>query len=268
MDNYQAVKISKFKLLKHDKLDSNWLEKLVASLQLLPSVSYAPNRARAYVQLPEDQDADKVFVKLYEHTDCQARGFRRTNPFRRLLPRYASKEGNAYLKFQRLGLAVPDILAFGEEWKFMIRHRGLFVVEALEAPSVQRILHETRNLEWIERIFETISKIHRAGVTHGDAHLVNFIGLEDEIYVIDIDKSKPISEKGKVTDLVNILAGIFLEVDKTEEVGKGLRLYETSGLDIPLQKDELVSIARKKSLLFSDADRARYYGPSPKCLTL
>ncbi len=245
-----------------------WLENLIASLHLLPTVPYAPNRSRAYVQLPDDRDGDGVFVKLYAHTDCQARGFRRTNPFRRLLPRYASKEGNAYLKFQRLGLAVPEILAFGEEWKFMIRHRGLFVVEALGAPSVQHILHETRNLEWIERTIDSISKIHRAGVTHGDAHLVNFIGVGDKIYAIDIDKSKPISEKGKVTDLVNILAGIFLEVDNTDAVRKGLRLYETSGLDLPLQKDELISIARKKSLLFSDADRARYYGPNPKRLTL
>ncbi len=266
--NYHKIKIANFKLLKHEALDPDWLKHLIASLHRLPAVSYAPNRSRAYVQLPATSPDGQAFVKVYAHTDCQSRGFRRTHPLRRLLPRYASKEGNAYLKFLRLGLPVPEVLAFGEEWKLGIRHRGLFVVEALDAPSVQLLLHETRKTQWIAKIFSAISTIHRAGITHGDAHLVNFIGLNDKIYSIDIDKSKPISEKGQVTDLVNILAGIFMEIDDVMQIREGLRVYEKSGLAIPVGNDEIISVARRKSLLLAQADKVRYYGPEPQCIRL
>lgn len=265
---YRKIKIENFKILKHEKLDPMWLKTLIASLHALPPVPYAPNRSRAYVKLPANNYVNSVFVKLYAHTDCQSRGIRRTNPLRRLLPRYASKEGAAYLKFQRLGLTVPEILAFGEEWKFGIRNRGLFVVEALEAPSLQVLLHKTRNHEWIARILKTITKIHRAGVTHGDAHLVNFIGLDRKIYSIDIDKSKAVSEKGRITDLINIMAGIFLEINDTDRIKEGLSLYESFGLKIPLRKDELISIAMKKSRNVGDLDRARYYAPKPQSICL
>lgn len=264
MKHYQSVKLSNFKLYKHENLDLEWLNKLVLSLHRLPAVAYAPNRSRAYVPLSKDCNSNSAFVKLYAHTDYQSRGLRRTNPLRRLLSRYAAKEAHAYLNFRQLGLAVPKVLAFGEEWKFMVRHRGLFVVEALQGLSIQHLLHETRNTQWVERIFTTISRIHRAGVTHGDAHLVNFIGTEDEIYAIDIDKSKPVTEKGKATDLVNIAAGILLEIDDLDNISRGLELYQKTGLSMPLQKDELITIARKKNQHFSEADRVRYYGSTPK----
>lgn len=268
MKNYKKIKIDNFKFRINQEFTPQWLEKLIASLQLLPKVPYATNRSRAYVELSENNSVPRAFVKTYAHTDCQSRGFRRTNPLRRLLPRYAFKEGTAYIKFQRLGLRVPKLLAFGEEWKFGVRHRGVLIVEALEGPSLQTLLHETRDHEGIDRIFETITEIHLAGRTHGDAHLVNFIKSNDKIYAIDIDKSKTISEKGRVTDLINIMAGIFLEVDDRSRVKEGLIRYESAGLTLSLRKEELISMARKKSLEIDDTDKFRYYGCKPQLIRI
>lgn len=268
MDHYTKIKIDNFKIHINEKLDPQWLERLIGSLHLLPEVPYAPNRSRAYVESSENHSGPCAFVKLYAHTDCQSRGFRRTNPLRRLLPRYASKEGSAYLEFQRHGINVPSVLAFGEEWKFGIRNRGLFVVEAIAGPSLQALLHKTRDHKWIDLIFKAIIDIHMSGRTHGDAHLVNFIQLNDKIYAIDIDKSKAISEKGRITDLINIMVGIFLEVDAPDRVKNGLIEYESVGLKLFPRKRELISIARQKSRQIGDKDKARYFCSQPPLIRI
>lgn len=265
---FRKVKIGNFKLLATEALDLNWLERLVASLDILPPVSYAPNRARARVKLPADFAAESAFVKLYAHTDCQSRGFRRTNPFRRLLPRYAAKEAKAYLRFQRSGLAVPEMLVFGEEWRFGIRNQGLFAAETVDGPSLQSLLNDTRDPRWIDQIFDTITRIHQAGFTHGDAHLVNFLERDGNIYCIDIDKSKPISEKGRLTDLINIMSGIFLEIDDPDRIGKNLVRYGSSGMKMTTSIEELLRIARKKSQGTGELDKSRYYGAVPPLLHL
>lgn len=271
MENYRKIRADKFKLCVHRHLADQWLEDLIASLDRLPPVPYAPNRRRGFVKLPDACPFESAFVKVYAHTDCQARGFRRTHPLRRLLPRYASKEGKTYLKFQHMGLSVPTVLAFGEEWKYGIRGRGLFIVENIQAPSLQMLLHDACSGErhdWIERLFRTIADLHRAGVTHGDAHLVNFLGIDRTIYSIDIDKSKPVSPKRCTSDLINVMTGILLETSDTKIIEHGLDRYGSQGRELPSAKDAMISIARKKSLNIGEKDRARYYGPMPPSIEL
>ncbi|MCP4119807.1 MAG: hypothetical protein GY737_31290 [Desulfobacteraceae bacterium] len=246
LENYREMKMEGFKLTVAKDLDTGWLGKLISNLEILPPVPYATKRHRGFVALPPGGGLSRAFVKTYAHTDEQHRAFRRKHPLRRLFPRYAVKEGLAYLNFQRAGLAVPGLLAFGEEWKWGIRNRGIIVIEAVQAPSLQELLHKTRDTAWIDRIFETMARIHGAGVTHGDAHLVNFLGRDQEVLSIDIESSKPLSPKRQRTELVNVLVSIFREINDEEPVRAGIKLYETQTGQLLSQKDELIEIAINK----------------------
>ncbi len=271
LENYRNIKLNGFKLTAATAgLDMDWLDKLLARLDHLPPVPYAKNRHRGLVAMPAGSRFPNAFVKTYAHTDCQHRAFRRRHPLRRLFPRYAVKEGRAYLNFQRSGLKVPSLIAFGEEWQWGIRNRGVVVVEAVEAPSLQQLLHDTPDRAWISRIFETMAQIHNTGVTHGDAHLVNFLCRGQHIFSIDIVNSKPLSHKGRITDIKNVLISIFLEIDDPHIVRSGVTHYETRTGHAVEHLDKLLETAVGKARQAKEnKDRQQMFrAASPRVLSL
>lgn len=268
---YKKIKLKGFKLVTKSKgIDVAWLDKLISNLDLFPAVPYAKDRHRGLVAMPSGSPFPNAFVKTYSHTECSHQSFRRRHPFRRLIPRYAVKEGRAYLKFQQSGLAVPGIVAFGEEWKWGIRHRGVIVIEAIDAPCLQQLLHNTPDTIWIPRIFETMARIHNAGMTHGDAHLVNFLCSGKRIVSIDVVNSKPLSNKGRLTDITNVLISIFLEIEDTRAVKSGVNHYEEkTGYRVENIKGLMESALRTACVIRENKNREqKFRAVAPRVLSL
>ncbi len=244
---YIKSKINRFTMTIREDLDQKWLRTVIENIGSLPPVSYAPNRFRGFISPPENYDFKSLFVKTYSHTDCQHTSFKRRHFLHRLRPRYANSEGNAYINYQKKGLSTPALIGFGEEWRYGIRNRGVIIIEAINAPSVQDMLRTPDYKYWINTAFETITQIHKAGITHGDANLVNFIADNNRVLAIDIENSRQITQKKQLSDLVNIIKSYFLEYEERKIICENLTKYENAGLTLPIQSGQLIEKAKIKA---------------------
>ena len=257
---YQKIKIHGFHLKARTDLPTGWLPLLIANLDKLPHAPLAPDRQWAFVNLPENHQNLELFIKTYAPKDSRHSSFRRNHPLRRLLPRYAAKEAEAALRFQAKNLPAPELYVFGEEWKKGIRYRGVVIMEAVKGASAQSLLKHSPDLTLIGPVFRTIAEIHSCGLSHGDAHLPNFIWDQKQIKVIDIERSKKLTVKGQQADLMNIMLSILIEIEDTALITEGLRLYEETGPALPFHKGEAIkeALRRAKRIHRSASRSARF----------
>jgi len=247
MTAYIKKKVNDFTLFIRKDAEVNWLKSVIDNIGELPPVPYAPNRYRGFIPPPKNYDFTSLFVKTYSHTDCQQRSFKRRHFFHRLRPRYANSEGNAYINYNKKGLLTPTLIGFGEEWRYGIRNRGIIIIEAIDAPSVQDMLKTDEYEYWFNTVFDTIIQIHQAGITHGDANLVNFIADNNRVLSIDIENSRKITRKKQLSDLINIVKSYFLYHESEDIVKDNLIKYQTAGLILPIPINDLIGKAKIKA---------------------
>jgi len=253
MPNFHDIRIRRFKITLRQDLAPEWLQDLIDNLSSLPPVDYAPNRYRGIVPAPDSLPFTQLFVKSYSHTDCQHTSLRRTHFIHRLRPRYGYKEGHAYLNYLAKGILTPAPVAFGEEWTMGVRNRGLIVTEAIDAPTVQACLAQPGGDRWFCKAFDMLQAIHAAGLTHGDANLVNFLAREDDVIAIDLENARQITPKKQQSDLVNVLKSYFLVHAETQAALDCLQRYTASGLTLPIPAPELVDLGQRKADKYRDS---------------
>ena len=100
----------------------------VASLIARMAVSTVSPRQYFTAELPT---GGPVWVKCVAASRHRFEPWSSINILPRLRPRFAAAEGAAYLAFANAGIATPALYAFGEEWRFGLRGRGIVVVEWL-----------------------------------------------------------------------------------------------------------------------------------------
>jgi len=270
MPHYETIRKGDFHLTVKKGLDLSWLDIFLRGLGNLPPSGSSKSRRRCFLEMPQGFEYPVTFVKTYSHTDEKHESLRRKNFFRRLLPRYAAKEGKAYLTFEKSGLKVPGMVLFGEQWRFGIRSLGVVMVEAVQGPSVQQVIRETRDAAFMEKAFESLAEIHAAGVSHGDAHLVNFIYDNHGIIPVDIESSKPLTPKRQKTDLINIMVSLLIELSDTSKLEQGIDFYKSFNLSLPGQKNDLINqaVIKAEKIRKSRTRAARFNFSPPAVLSL
>ncbi len=243
-------RVGAFRLRIDPDMDRNWLEGVIAHPDQVPVARHLPSRRSGFLPYPAGVPCDRVFVKWYAATDTGHGSAAKRLAIHRLRPRYAAREGTAGAVYAGLGIPVARVLAWGEEWKWGIRHRGILVQEALDCENVQVVLARTREPVWIQRAFHLITRLHRAGYTHGDANLVNFLAADDgRIIPIDLENVRKITRKKRSSDLVNVMKSAYIALETAAEsfIIDGLRAYTDAGLILPEPETVLFDKARKKA---------------------
>jgi tRNA A-37 threonylcarbamoyl transferase component Bud32 len=101
----------------------------------------------------------------------------------------AQREWRALVDLHARGVAVPRPLAWGER----SNADALVAMECFDGPSLDEVLASAglaEQLEWIERVAETVQAFHATGYRHGDLHLGNLHIHQGSVRIIDLQRAR------------------------------------------------------------------------------
>ena len=138
----------------------------------------------------------------------------------------ARHELEATRKVRDIGVNAPEPIE-----AFEVEEFGVLVLEYLpEFRTLDEIDHE-RERELAPELFETLRRIHEAGLAHGDVRAENVLVLDGEIYVIDATN---VSEDGQADarsyDLASALAALEPLIGATAAIDAALASYDPAEL--------------------------------------
>ena len=138
----------------------------------------------------------------------------------------ARHELEATRKVREIGVNAPEPIEAFEVDEF-----GVLVLEYLpEFRTLDEIDHELER-ELAPELFETLRRIHDAGLAHGDVRAENVLVLDGEIYVIDATN---VSEDGRADarsyDLASALAALEPLIGATAAIDAALASYDPAEL--------------------------------------
>jgi tRNA A-37 threonylcarbamoyl transferase component Bud32 len=162
---------------------------------------------------------------------------------RRLKPGRSSLEGRGYRAFRERGLATPALLAWGESRRFLLFEFGIIVTQYVDAPSVAHVYAQARDDALLADTARELARIHRAGLTHGDAFVRNFLATRPRPVAIDIASWSRLDRASQLKDLTRFGASVFKLTNDPERVKDMLVCYANDAPPLPAAIDTLVARA-------------------------
>ena len=245
--NYKSLNIDDFRLVVAGAVSDSWIIELTKRLDTIPRKREKSNRWIGLVSMPTKFGAKEAFVKVVEYRTILGRRFWKHNVLKRLRPGDAFKEAQNYMKFKKLGLPTPNLILYGERWRWGLCHRGIVVTERVCAPNLRKRLKQTEDIQWGMVAIDALVKIHNSGYSHGDANLQNFIFDGSKVLFLDLGNSKRLNNKTKLHDLICMATSVIRLTNQEEIAYSLLTRYENSSLSLPLEKNEILHLANKKS---------------------
>jgi tRNA A-37 threonylcarbamoyl transferase component Bud32 len=83
--------------------------------------------------------------------------------------------------------------------------RGVVITRLIDGPTVAEDYLARRNARTVDRAAESLARIHRAGLAHGDPRLRNFLVSGETILAFDLCSWGRLSERRRREDLVKFL---------------------------------------------------------------
>ncbi len=140
----------------------------------------------------------RVYVKAEFRRPTQPLG-------RRIRRARAFAEGEGYRAFAAAGLAVPELLMFGEQPRWLMRGGAIVATVKLPGQNAAHTYIETQDDEIILDVARMLAAIHRRDLVHGDAVIRNFVRVDRRIYVMDFPSWGDFSRKGAEIDLARLI---------------------------------------------------------------
>jgi tRNA A-37 threonylcarbamoyl transferase component Bud32 len=162
---------------------------------------------------------------------------------RRLRPGRSAHEGRGYRAFRRQGLATPALLAWGESRRFLLFEFGIVVTQYVDAPSVAQVYAQNGDDALLADTARELARIHRAGLTHGDAFVRNFLAVRPRPVALDIASWSRFSRASQLKDLTRFGASIFKLTNDAEKVRGMLVCYAQDAPALPDVIDRLIARA-------------------------
>ncbi|MBM4309360.1 MAG: hypothetical protein FJ119_00205 [Deltaproteobacteria bacterium] len=227
--NYARMRIGRMLLRAAEGVPQGWLCDIVR--QAAQDSSRSVRRAPA----PPGWHGE-VMIKRYRLR--QNHGI-----IRRLKPGRSALEGSGYLAFRRCGLATPALLAWGESRRFLLFDFGIIVTQYVDAPSVAHVYAQTHDDALLADTARELARIHRAGLTHGDPFVRNFLATRPRPVAIDIASWSRFRRASQLKDLTRFGASVFKLTADPKRVKAVLVCYAQDAPALPDAIDRLVARA-------------------------
>ena len=116
----------------------------------------------------------------------------------------ALREWQALVELHAARVPVPEPLA----WGVLPGGDPLVVTEYFEGRALARLLDaasEGERWSWIDRLAESVARLHAAGYRHGDLHLGNLHGADETVKILDVQRAHRLrSERERLRDLAQL----------------------------------------------------------------
>lgn len=162
---------------------------------------------------------------------------------RRLKPGRSALEVRGYRAFRQRGLVIPDLLVWGESRRFLLFEFGIIVTQYVDAPSVAQVYAQSGDDALLADTARELSRIHCAGLAHGDAFVRNFLATRPRPMPLDIASWSPFCRASQLKDLTRFGASVFKLTNDPEQVKAMLLHYAQNGPALPASMDSLVARA-------------------------
>lgn len=140
----------------------------------------------------------RAFIKVYNPRA-------KHSLWRRLRSSRAIAEGRGYLTFAAAGIVTPELVAWGEVRRRGLWMRGVVITRMIEGPTVAEDFVARGDVGVLEQTAGCLSRVHRAGLAHGDPRLRNFLVSGGEILPFDLCSWGRLSERRRRNDLLKFL---------------------------------------------------------------
>lgn len=230
------MRIGRMRLHAAEGLHPAWLQEIVR--QAGQDTSRSVRRAPAPPGFPGE-----VMIKRYRLRPNHGM-------FRRLQPGRSALEGRGYLAFRERGLATPALLAWGESRHFLLFEFGIVVTQYVDAPSVAQAYAQTGDDALLADTARELARIHRAGLTHGDAFVRNFLATRPRPVALDIASWSRFCRASQLKDLTRFGASVFKLTNDTEKIRGMLVCYAQDAPALPASIDRLIARAEAYAQIF------------------
>ena len=185
-----------FTLWLEPGLETDWIEHVLASLPP------GPKRGYVNVPLPASLSPGEAMVKVYNRRP-------KHTVLRRLRRGKSVREARGMRVFAGAGLPVVRLLGWGEERTFGLWQRGVIITERVHAVTLADAYADAPEPEVFDGGIEQLARIHRAGLSHGDARAGNFMIAGDDVVIIDVEAWSRINPGSRSRDLVRYLGSVI-----------------------------------------------------------
>jgi tRNA A-37 threonylcarbamoyl transferase component Bud32 len=205
---------------------ADWARELVALVQ-----ERKPREIMPYTPPPGwiGEAMVKVYVRRPKH-----------NLLRLLRAGRSKLEAEGYRAFKERGLAVPELILWGESRKRGLFEFGIVVTMRIDAPSVADAYAASRDDVLLLAVAEQLGRIHKAGLAHGDPYARNFLATKPHPTPLDVASWSKLSKASQVKDLTRFVCSIIKMTDDLNLAETALRHYENFGLPLPVSLEGLI----------------------------
>jgi tRNA A-37 threonylcarbamoyl transferase component Bud32 len=156
----------------------------------------------------------------------------------------ARREGEGILAFAERGLPAPRLLLWGETRSWGPRQLGIVSTVRIDAPTVAASYARSPDAALLDAALDELSRIHRAGLAHGDPWLRNFLDTRPRPTAFDLPSWAPLRPPSQAEDLARFLASTIKLAGGDREARRLLERYRGSGLGLPRPADRILRRAR------------------------
>lgn len=223
---FTELQVGRARLRLADGVSPDWARELIALVEHRKPRDIMPHA-------PPPGWIGEAMVKVYVR--------RPKHNLLRLLRAGRSKlEAEGYRAFGERGLAVPELILWGESRRRGLFEFGIVVTMRINAPSVAEAYIDSRDDALLLAVAEELGRIHKAGLAHGDPYARNFLATNPRPTPLDVASWSNLRKASHVKDLIRFTCSIIKLTDDLKLAEASLQHCEKSGLPLPLPMDELI----------------------------
>lgn len=228
-NNFSELRVNRARLFIARGVPEDWVRNLVVSI-------YEKRLGGVTCQTSPQGWTGEIFVKVYRRRP-------KHNLLRLLRASRAVLEGAGYLAFMERGLAVPELILWGESRRRGLFEFGIVATLRIDAPSVAEAYLASRDNALLFATAEELGAIHKAGLAHGDPYARNFLATQPRPTPLDVASWSRLGKASQIKDLTRFACSIIKMTDDLNLTKVALLHYERFGLPLPVSMDELLNRA-------------------------
>lgn len=178
----------------------------------------------------------EVMVKIYVRRP-------KHNLLRLLRAGRSELEAAGYRAFSERGLAVPELMLWGESRRRGLFEFGIVATLRIDAPSVADAYATSRDDALLFATAEELGRIHKAGLAHGDPYARNFLATKPRPMPLDVASWSRLRKASQLKDLTRFACSIIKLTEDLNRTKRVISHYEKFGLPLPVSMDELINKA-------------------------
>ncbi|MEO0509047.1 MAG: lipopolysaccharide kinase InaA family protein [Verrucomicrobiota bacterium] len=234
-----------------------WARKIVANIDSIPSRNH---RQMAFLEEP-DAETGAVFIKV-NHKDRKS-CFPKTGNIIDTI-----RESRAYLEFSKKNIPAPGLLFYAIE-PFSLNGRGILARQKVDGQTSYEIAKTAETseaqLNALRKALSALAHIHRAGYSHGDASLYNFLEQNGRLSTIDLSRTKKMTPASQSRDTIRMLSHAFAIEGNHATTEELIRVYKEQNF-LPESRETLLKEAERLSFRYSKL--SRWTAPEDRTITI